>query len=77
MNPAVTIGAALVAVGAIAAFAIKRSPQAQPVAVAVSETPFVTACACVSCWCAPDSDTPETEDRDIRDVNIPVLAGAS
>jgi hypothetical protein len=34
MNPAVMIGAALVAVGAIAAFAIKRSPQSEHVAVA-------------------------------------------
>src|SRR5881392_1473334 len=58
MNPAVMIGAALVAVGAIAAFAIKTSPRTEPVAV-VDETPFVTACACVSCWCAPDGDTPE------------------
>ena len=32
MNPAVTIGAALVAAGAIAAFAIKRSPQTEPLA---------------------------------------------
>src|SRR3954451_20356809 len=76
MNPAVMIGAALVAVGAVAAFAIKRSPRTEPVAV-VDETPFVTACACVSCWCAPDGDTPETEDHDIGNVKIPVLAGAS
>src|SRR3954452_19318589 len=76
MNPAVTIGAALVAVGAIAAFAIKTSPRTAPVAV-VDETPFVTACACVSCWCAPDGDTPETKDHDIGDVTIPILAGAS
>jgi MFS family permease len=76
MNPAVMIGAALVAVGAIAAFAIKRSPRAEPVPIA-AETPFVTACACVSCWCAPDGDTPETEDHDIGDVKIPVLAGVS
>ena len=34
MNPAVMIGAALVAVGAIAAFAIKRSPQPEHLAVA-------------------------------------------
>jgi EmrB/QacA subfamily drug resistance transporter len=76
MNPAVTIGAALVAVGAIAAFAIKRTPRGEPIAV-VDETPFVTACACVSCWCAPGADTPETEDDDIGDARIPVLAGAS
>src|SRR4051794_6887856 len=76
MTPAVMIGAALVAVGAVAAFAIKRSPRTEPVAV-VDETPFVTACACVSCWCAPDGDTPETEDHDVGNVKIPVLAGAS
>src|SRR5204863_10015857 len=34
MNPAVTIGAALVAVGAIAAFAIKSSTRAEPLVVA-------------------------------------------
>ena len=76
MNPAVMIGAALVAVGAIAAFAIKRSPQTEPLVVA-DQAPFVTACACVSCWCAPGADTPETEDDDIGDARIPVLAGAS
>jgi hypothetical protein len=76
MNPAVTIGAALVAVGAIAAFAIKRSRRTEPVTV-VDESAFVTACACASCWCAPPAETPETEDHDVRDVNIPVLAGVS
>jgi hypothetical protein len=75
MNPAVTIGAALVAVGAIAAFAIKRSLRTEPLPV-VAEAPLVTACACVSCWCAPDGDTPEKEDHDVPDVNVPVLAGA-
>src|SRR4051812_34572526 len=75
MNPAVTIGAALVAVGAIAAFAIKTSPRTEPVAV-VDETPFVTACACVACWCAPDGDAAATEDDQVGD-NIPILAGAS
>jgi MFS family permease len=76
MNPAVMIGAALVAVGAIAAFAIKRSPQTEPLAIA-DQAPFVTACACVSCWCAPPGDTPDTEDHDVDAVRIPVLAGAS
>ena len=56
MNPAVMIGAALVAVGAIAAFAIKRSPQPEHLAVA-SEVGYLTACACASCWCAPPADT--------------------
>src|SRR5215211_16303 len=76
MNPAVLIGAALVAVGAIAAFAIKRSPRTEPLAVA-EQAPFVAACACASCWCAPPGDTPETEDHDVSAVKVPVLAGAS
>jgi predicted MFS family arabinose efflux permease len=76
MNPAVTIGAALVAVGAIAAFAIKRSPRTEPLAVA-DQTPFVTACACASCWCAPPGDTPQGNDHDADAVRIPVLAGVA
>jgi hypothetical protein len=76
MNPAVMIGAALVAVGAIAAFAIKRSPATAPLAVA-DQPAFVTACACTSCWCAPPADTPETEDHDVGAVPVPVLAGVS
>jgi hypothetical protein len=75
MDPAVTLGAALVAIGAIAAFAVKRSPRTEPVAVA-GETPLVTACACASCWCAPEGDTPETEDHDAAETN-PVLAAMS
>jgi hypothetical protein len=70
------IGAALVAVGAVAAFAIKRSPRTEPLVVA-DQAPFVTACACASCWCAPPGDTPETEDHDVGPVKVPVLAGAS
>jgi hypothetical protein len=76
MNPAVMIGAALVAVGAIAAFAIKRSPQPEHLAVA-SEVGYVTACACASCWCAPPSDVSDTEDHDVGAVKVPVLAGVS
>jgi hypothetical protein len=76
MNPAVTIGAALVAVGAIAAFAIKRSPQPEHVAVA-SEVGYLTACACASCWCAPASDAVDTEDQDRSSPRIPTLAGVS
>jgi MFS family permease len=76
MNPAVMIGAALVAVGAIAAFAIKRSPASESPAVA-DQAPFVTACACTSCWCAPPGDTPDTEDHDVGTGKIPVLAGVS
>ena len=67
MNPAVMIGAALVAVGAIAAFAIKTSPQTEPLAVADQ----------ASCWCAPPGDTPETTDRDVGAAKVPVLAGVS
>jgi EmrB/QacA subfamily drug resistance transporter len=76
MNPAVMIGAALVAVGAIAAFAIKTSPRTEPVVVA-DQAPFVTACACVSCWCAPPGDASDTEDHDVGAVPIPVLAGVA
>ena len=74
MNPAVMIGAALVAVGAIAAFAIRRSPQPEHVAVA-SEVGYLTACACASCWCGP-GDASHTEDQD-ESPRIPILAGAS
>src|SRR5215216_250992 len=76
MNPAVMIGAALVAVGAVAAFAIKRSPTTEPLVVA-DQAPFITACACASCWCAPPGDTPDSNDHDVGAVPIPVLAGAS
>src|SRR3954469_3067686 len=73
MNPAVTIGAALVAVGAVAAFAIKRSPRTEPVAV-VAEASFVTACACASCWCAPPAEPSDTEDQDVGAVPLPLAA---
>jgi MFS family permease len=76
MNPAVMIGAALVAVGAIAAFAIKRSPASESPAVA-DQAPLVTACACASCWCAPPGDMPQTTDHDVGAVKVPVLAGVS
>jgi hypothetical protein len=72
MNPAVMI----VAVGAIAAFAIKSSPRTEPLALA-DHAPFVAACACASCWCAPPGDRSETADHDVGAVPIPVLAGAS
>jgi hypothetical protein len=75
MNPAVMIGAVLVAVGAIAAFAIKRSPQTEPLAVA-PETPLITACACVSCWCVPPGDTSQADDHDVDAESVPVLTGA-
>ena len=76
MNPAVTIGAALVAVGAMAAFAIKRSPQPEHLAVA-SEVGYLTACSCASSWCAPPSDAEDTEDQDRSSPRIPTLAGVS
>jgi EmrB/QacA subfamily drug resistance transporter len=80
MNPAVMIGAALVAIGAIAAFAIKRAPQTQPVHVE-PEVHVVEACACASCWCAAHQEVPDTGDqRDSGDqhqspTEIPALAG--
>jgi hypothetical protein len=45
--------------------------------VVADQAPFVTACACASCWCAPPGETPDTEVRDVGAVPIPVLAGAS
>jgi hypothetical protein len=53
MDPAVMIGAALVAIGAIAAFAIKHVPQPAHAAVP-ADLPLVARCGCASCWCAPD-----------------------
>jgi EmrB/QacA subfamily drug resistance transporter len=77
MNPAVMIGAALVAVGAIAAFAIKTSARTEPLAIA-DQAPFVTACACVSCWCAPPGETRDTEDHDASTGGkSPVLTGVA
>src|SRR3954462_3188378 len=58
MNPAVLIGAALVAVGAVAAFAIKRSPRVEH-----AEVPVLAACACASCWCAPPADGSASPDH--------------
>jgi hypothetical protein len=73
MNPAVLIGAALVAVGAVAGFAIKRSPRAEP-----AEVPLLAACACASCWCAPPADASGTQDEDASPTgDIPILAGAT
>ena len=51
MSPAVIIGAALVGVGAIAAFAINRRPRNEPVELG-TDAPLLKACACASCWCA-------------------------
>jgi MFS family permease len=52
MDPAVMIGAALVAIGAIAAFAIKHVPQPAHAAVP-ADVPLLARCGCASCWCAP------------------------
>ena len=76
MNPAVFIGAALVGVGAIAAFAIKSAPRTAPVKVG-DEDSFAVACACVSCWCA---ETPEAVDPDGQDApppRVPVVVGSA
>jgi predicted MFS family arabinose efflux permease len=52
MDPAVMIGAALVAIGASAAFAIKHVPQPAHAAVP-ADVPLIARCGCASCWCAP------------------------
>jgi EmrB/QacA subfamily drug resistance transporter len=81
MNPAVMIGAALVAVGAIAAFAIKGAPRTERIRTA-TDAPLLTACACASCWCAQPGDCVDTKDEDAspgdQDASpqIPVLVGA-
>jgi EmrB/QacA subfamily drug resistance transporter len=80
MNPAVMIGAALVAVGAIAAFAIKRSA-VTPRSEIGTATSLLAACACASCWCEPcdcvepkdDGASPEGRDESPQ---VPALAGA-
>jgi hypothetical protein len=61
MKPAVMIGAALVAVGALAAFAIKRAPRTEGIQIA-ADAPLLTACVCASCWCAQPGDTIDTKD---------------
>jgi MFS family permease len=81
MNPAVIIGAALVAVGAIAAFAIKRTPKTERFETA-TDAPLLTACACASCWCAQPGDCVETTDQDALAADqeaspqVPILVGA-
>jgi hypothetical protein len=81
MNPAVMIGAALVAVGAIAAFAIKGAPRTERIRTA-TDAPLLTACACASCWCAQPGDCVDTKDEDAspgdQDASpqVPILVGA-
>jgi hypothetical protein len=80
MNAAETIGAALVAVGAIAAFAIKRTPRAERIQTA-TDAPLLTACASASCWCAQPGDCADTKDEDASSGDhdaspeVPILVG--
>jgi hypothetical protein len=62
MNPAVMIGAMLVAAGAVAAFAIKRTAKTQPL-LATTDSPLLAACACTSCWCTRPGDCTDTNDQ--------------
>jgi EmrB/QacA subfamily drug resistance transporter len=75
MNPAVMIGAALVAIGAIAAFAIKGSPRTEGVKVG-TEVSLVEACGFASCWCAPPGDPPATGHQQASPAQTAVIAGA-
>jgi MFS family permease len=81
MNSAVIIGAALVAVGAIAASAITRTPRTERIQTP-TDAPLLTACACASCWCAQPGDCADTGDEDAssRDHDAspqtPILVGA-
>jgi EmrB/QacA subfamily drug resistance transporter len=76
MNPAVFIGAALVGVGAVAAFAIKSAPRTAPVKVGDDDS-FAVACACVSCWCAERPEAIDSADQDAPPPRVPVLLGSS
>jgi hypothetical protein len=81
MNPAVMIGAALVAVGAIAAFAIKRTAVTARTEIG-HDASLLAACACASCWCAEPGDCvePKNEDASPGDQDtspqVPILVGA-
>ena len=82
MNPAVLIGAAFVAVGAIAALAIKGTPRTERIET-TTDTPFLATCACASCWCAQPGDCAETTDQgplpehqDASPTRAPVVVGA-
>ena len=76
MNPAVMIGAALVAVGAIAAFAIKRSPQPEHLPVA-SEVGYRHRLRLRLVLVRAPSDAADTEDQDRSSPLIPALAGVA
>jgi MFS family permease len=81
INPAVMIDAALVAIGAIAAFAIKRTPRTERIQIA-TDAPLLTACACASCWCAQPGDCIDTKDKDASPADqdaaphVTILVGA-
>jgi predicted MFS family arabinose efflux permease len=81
MNAAVVIGAALVAVGAIAAFAIKRTPRTEHIQT-TPDAALLAACACASCWCAQPGDCVDTKDEDASSADhdsspqVPVPVGA-
>jgi hypothetical protein len=62
MNPAVMIGAALVALGALAAFAIKPTPRIEHVETA-ADAPLLAVCACASCWCARPGDCADNDEE--------------
>jgi len=76
MNPAVFIGAAVVGVGAVAAFAIKSAPRTAPVKLG-DEDAFAMACACVSCWCAESPQTVHSDDQDAPRPQVPALVGSA
>src|SRR5437763_1102150 len=63
MDPAVMIGDILVAVGAIAAFAIKRSAVTPRTEIGTASA-LLAACACALCWCAEPCDCLEPEAGD-------------
>jgi EmrB/QacA subfamily drug resistance transporter len=79
MAPAVLIGAALVAVGAVAAFAIKGGPRTEDAEAAEhAQAGVLAACACASCWCAPSDETRGDRDQDPAPAReLPVLGGVS
>ena len=80
MDPAVMIGAVLVAIGAIAAFAIKRTAKTQRV-LSTTDSPLLAACACASCWCPQpgdcvDANAQESPEEREAPAHAPVLVGA-
>ncbi len=74
MSPAVFLGAALVGVSAIAAFAINSSSRTERFELGTG-VPLLAACACASCWCAPPGDCLDTEEQVKPPTQIPILVG--